>query len=255
MTRYSREDALTERQLELLIRATRELDPPKDYEARLILNATAKMGLRVGELAHLRSDWVNWHDRMIDIPPFDACEFGTDGGVCGYCRGRARDYLETHNTTIDEEMDSLREEFGDSLGDETLRETAEQRIAETNLSFEDALEMRWNPKTENSERSIPFDFDVRVQLCIEEFDDRYDRFPKSVATINRRVDAVAEIAGIEGNVYPHALRATAGTIHASRNVSPYALMSVMGWEDMETARSYISASDESAARELRSKHR
>lgn len=87
------------------------------------------------------------------------------------------------------------------------------------------------------------------------FDDNYDRFPKSKATINRRVNDAAEASDIDLDIYPHALRATAGTIHASRNVSPYALMSVMGWKDMQTARQYIIASDESAAREIRSKHR
>lgn len=255
MTRFSREDALSERQLELLLQATRELGEPKEFQARLIINCAAKMGMRAGEIAHLRADWVNQHDRMIEIPAHDPCDFGTDGGVCGYCRGRARDYLDTHNTTVEEELDELREEFGDDVDDAVLRDRAEARVEEQNVTFEEALEMRWQPKTETSERAIPYDHDVRVQLCIEQFVDEHDRFPRSKATINRRVNEAAEAAGISENVYPHALRATAASIHASRSVSAHALMSTMGWRDMQTARTYISASDESAARELRSKHR
>lgn len=254
MTRYSREDALSERQLELLLRGARSLGEPKAFEATLIINCAAKIGLRVGEIAHLRSEWINWHDRLIEIPAYDACEMGKDGGVCGYCRNRARDYQRTHNTTVEAELEALQEEFGDAVDEAALREQAEDRVAEQNVSFEDALEMRWTPKTSTAERAVPFDHDVRVQLCVEEFDERFDRFPKSVATINRRVDQAAAAAGIESNVYPHALRATAATIHASHAVSPHALMGIMGWADMSTARSYISASEESAARELRSKH-
>jgi len=255
MPRYSREDALSERELELLLRAAREMEPPRDFETRLIINLTAKMGLRSGEAAHLRAEWVNTHDRMIEIPQYDPCDFGKGDHPCGYCRNRARDYLDTHNTTIEAEARALRDEFGDDLPDDTFHEKASERVAETNISFEDALDRRWNPKTPNSERSIPFDHDVRVQLCIERFVDEYDKFPVSKATLNRRVNRAAEIAGISHNVYPHALRATAGSLFAARNVSPYALMGILGWQDMETARSYISASDESAARELRSKHR
>lgn len=220
MTRYSREDVLSEREFELLLRGARELEEPKRFEALLCLYGTGALGLRAGELAHLDSDWINWPNRMIEIPRYDECTNGVGGGVCGYCRTRAEDYQATHG-----------------------------------CSWEEALATRWTPKTETGERSIPFDFDVRVELCIEEIDDRYEHFPKSKATINRRVDDATAASQLELETYPHALRATAATRHASRNVSPYALMSVMGWQDMETARSYIAASDESAARELRSKHR
>ncbi|MFC6720897.1 tyrosine-type recombinase/integrase [Natrialbaceae archaeon GCM10025810] len=221
MPRYSREDVLTERELVLLLEGARKLSPPKDFEARLTLFAAGVLGMRAGEIAHFDTDWIHWPDRMVKIPEYDRCTKGQDGGICGYCRSRVEDYLETHPDT----------------------------------PLEEAIEMRWEPKTPNSVRSIPFDFDVRLELCIEEFDRRYDGYPKSRATVNRRIEEAAQQAGMNGRIYPHSLRATAATIHASRGVSPYALMSVMGWVDMETARTYIRASDESAARELRSKHR
>lgn len=221
MPRYSREDVLSERELVLLLDGARNLSPPMDFEARFVLFAAGVLGMRAGEIAHFNTNWIHWPDRMVKIPEYDRCTKGTDGGICGYCRSRVEDYLTNNPDTTAEEAEA----------------------------------MRWEPKTPNSVRSIPFDFDVRLELCIEEFDRRYDEFPKSRATVNRRInDAVAE-AEVSGRIYPHSLRATAATLHASRGVSPYALMSVMGWVDMETARTYIRASDESAARELRSKHR
>lgn len=220
MTRYSREDVLNERQLVQLLEGARKLNPPKDFEARLVIFASGYMGMRAGEIAHFDTNWIYWPNNMIKIPKYDKCTKGKGGGVCGYCRTRAEDYAETNK-----------------------------------VSFDKALKERWTPKTENSVRSIPFDFDPRLELIIEEFNERYDHFPKSKATINRRVNQAKEHSDVDRKIYPHSLRATAATLHASRGVSPYSLMSVMGWVDMETARTYVAASDESAARELRSKHR
>ena len=98
-------------------------------------------------------------------------------------------------------------------------------------------------------------FDVRVQLIIEEFIDKYERFPISKATLNRRVNRVVNRANVKGRVYPHSLRATAASLLASRDVSLFSLMSFMGWNDIETARSYLSSSEQSAAREIRNKYR
>lgn len=221
MTRFARQDALTEREVVQMLQETWKMkDQNKAFETRLIIHCTARLGMRSGELSHLSSDWVSMREGVIKIPLYEDCEQGKNDSVCGYCRNRARDYVETHE----------------------------------DVSFEEALEMRWNPKTDNAERRIPFDFNVRTEICIERFFKSYQYFPKSKATINRRVDEIAERAGIR-RVYPHCLRATAATCHARREISPYSLMSVMGWKSMETAKVYISASDESAARELRHKYR
>ncbi len=253
MPRYSREDALSERELVLLLRGARELDAPRDYEARLAIMCAARLGMRGGEIIHLSADWINWADRMIEIPAHDPCTKGKDGR-CGYCRHRARDIVETNNVTLDEARATVQEEHGTDLGDEAVEQLAAARV-EDNRSFEEVLEEYWQPKTENAARAIPFDHDVRLQLCIERFAEEYEVYPRSKATMNRRVDAAAEAADLEGRVYPHALRATAATQAASRSVSTHAIMGIMGWATMGTARSYISASGESAARELRSKFR
>lgn len=57
----------------------------------------------------------------------------------------------------------------------------------------------------------------------------------------------------EEDIYPHALRATAATEMALYDISAAALSSIMGWSDISTARAYIRASDENAAKEVRAK--
>lgn len=253
MVRYSRDDALTEREFVLLLESTNKLKPQKQIETKFILMAAGRLGLRGGEIAHIDQSWVNESEKMIRVPKHHDCTGGTNSGeVCGYCRNRIRDYLQTHNVTFEEAMGNVEEEF-DGISHEAKVEIAEQRVEE-NLTIDDVKNEWWQPKTAAAVRSIPYDFDVRLQLTVERFFDKYNSFAKSKATLNRRVDTVAEKAPIDKSVYPHSLRATAATTHASRNVSPYALMSIMGWRDMDTARTYISASDESAAIEVRSKH-
>jgi hypothetical protein len=253
--RHSKEDALSERQYELLFETTHKLDDKYAFEARFCLVCAAKLGMRAGEIAHVSSDWLNWSAKTIDIPEFDNCTKGADGEACGYCRGRARDYVETHNISIDDAKERITAEFDTELTNEQLTEMAEQRVAEQSVTFEEALEKRWNPKTINSSRSIPFDFDTRTELCIERFDEQYDVFPKSKATVNRRINRLVDESPVETRVYPHCLRATSASFHAARDVSAYSLMSILGWDNLETARSYIAANDETAAKEIRSKHR
>jgi integrase len=256
MVRYSREDALTEREFVLLLEAVDKMKEQKQLETKFILMAAGKLGMRGGEIAHIRESWMNKHENLIEIPKHDSCNKGAFGGeICGYCRNRAKDYLDTHNTSKEEELVEINKEFGDQIDEETKNSVAEQRINDKNKTIDDVKDMWWKPKTTAAIRSIPYDFNIRLQLTVERFFEKYDKLNISKSTLNRRVDTVAEKSELNKRIYPHSLRATAATTHASRNVSPYALMSIMGWRDMETARTYISASDESAAIEVRSKHR
>jgi site-specific recombinase XerD len=113
---------------------------------------------------------------------------------------------------------------------------------------------RWHPKTATSARAVPFDLSLRVELCIERFTDRYDEFPVSRSTLNRRVQTVAEKADICGRVYPHSLRATAASYHAYQGVAPVPLQALMGWSDLATAQKYIRISGTVTANALRQVH-
>lgn len=119
------------------------------------------------------------------------------------------------------------------------------------LTIEDAMAQRWEPKTEHSVRTIPFDFDEEVEAAVRLFFDEFDEYEHSRASINRRVDRVAEAAGLETqNVYPHALRATAATNLAYQGVPAPALQSMMGWSKLSTATKYIRLSGTATAEAL-----
>lgn len=258
--RHSREDALTDREFEHLVRASYNVKESQRLEARAALFLAGRLGLRGGEIAHLEEDWIDWKDRVIEIPEHAACTKGKfEGEVCGYCRRRALEELRTNNLTVDEAIEAVQYELDDDvlrdLGEEGIRQAALNLRDEVNITYEEAISRRWKPKTKQSARRVPYDFDIRAEMLIEEFFEEFEAWTKSKSTVNRRIERLAERAEIEIDVYPHALRATAASTHASRGVSAYSLMSTMGWSDISTARAYINGNDEQAAREIRSKHR
>lgn len=219
--RHSHQDAVDERTFEELLEATHHLTEPFDIQCRFVLVAAGRLGMRAGEIAHVREDWVDWERGRIKIPAFDPCDKGKHGGLCGYCKKRAQE----------------RAEHADDL---TLREARAER---------------WEPKTNNSARSIPFDFDADVEDAVEEFFWYYDQYPASRVSINRRVDRVAEEMGYPTErVYPHSLRATAATWHAYSSLPPTALQALMGWSKLSVAQKYIRLSGEQTAQSLREAH-
>jgi len=122
------------------------------------------------------------------------------------------------------------------------------------LTYDEALEERWEPKTKHSVRAVPYDFDDEVAAVVEAFaaTGGYDH---SRVSVNRRVDRVAEAAGLNTDeVYPHALRATAATYHAYRGLPAPALQSLMGWSQLAVAEKYIRLSGEQTANALREVH-
>jgi len=124
------------------------------------------------------------------------------------------------------------------------------------MTFEAAMERRWCPKTDMASRAVPFDFSPRVELVMERFFDRYDEFPFSRKTVNRRVTRAAEKAEEidPESTYPHCLRSTAATYHASRGLKAIQLQAFLGWEEVETAQKYVQLTGEHTARALRNVH-
>lgn len=205
MTQHSHERALSDAEFEEVLAATHELEEPFNVQCRFVLVAGGRLGMRAGEICHFRASWVDWDKRQIRIPAFDPCD-KSDGKPCGYCKKRARSAVENHD----------------------------------DWTFAHALDRRWNPKTPNSARAIPFDFDAKVQDVVEEFTFWYDRYPLSRASINRRVDRMVAAAGYPvDKTAPHPLRATAATYHAYRGLPAPALQSLFGWSDLGTAMKYL----------------
>lgn len=209
MVRHSKQDALSEAEYKRLLEAAYDLDKPFDEQTLFVLYVAGRLGLRAGELAHIRESWIDWDRQQINIPRRDKCDFGKGGSICGYCYQQAE--LATR--------------------------------CNEDLTLDEALDQRWEPKTENSARAVPFGWDDDIVAVIEAFFERYDCWPRCRAVVNRRVTMVAQEAGIDPeDVYPHCLRATAGTFHAYRGLSTLALQSLMGWARIDTARKYLRVS-------------
>lgn len=214
MTRHSSEDAISDAEFDELLAAADELSDPYRAECRLVLVATGRLGLRAGEVCHLREAWIDWDKQQIRIPRHDACD-------CGYCLDRA-DAAAGADPALD-------------------------RVT--------ARDQRWNPKTPQSARAVPFGFDEQVADVLRSYFFFHDNFPRSRSAINRRVDRVLRAAGYpEDYTYPHALRATAASYHAFRGLPPAALQSLFGWADLATANKYVRLSGGATAKALAAAH-
>lgn len=216
---YSKEYALTDREFELLLEATYEMDDYFGLEARFIVLTAGRLGLRASEICHIRQSWLDERRRMIVIPGSQRCTQGKDGGLCGSCKQSARQKAK-HNADI---------------------------------SAEQAKATMWSPKTSAAAREIPFDADPRAELVVERYLDKYDRFQSSQTGVNRRVTNAAEQTDEldPDRVTPHGLRATAASRFAARGLDVVALQSMFGWAQLSTAHHYIRRSGENTARAIR----
>lgn len=227
--RSAKEDIPTPREYRALLRAAREKVDMKGedtqefrLECTFIIRVMGEVGLRGGELAHLSDEWVDYSQNIIEIPNFDRCEMGQDGGACGYCKHQAR----------------LRSKKRDDT------------------TYETALREYWQPKTESSARRIWFGWDEDLVEIIDEFLYKNDRYTGSRASVNRRIDRIAEACERveKEDVYPNALRAHAAKFHSVRGMRAYHLKEFMGWSDVDGAMDYIKMSSSDIESELRRIH-
>lgn len=223
-TRHSKEDALSDREFQLLLEGADELnDSYYGIQGRFCVLLAGRLGMRRGEIGHMKESWVDWRRNMIEIPMHEPCygERGGDG-ICGDCRQLA-DQMVDHNPE---------------------------------LTREEAHAQFWKPKTPAAAREIPFDFSPRVELVLERFFDRHDEWPHSCQAINRRITKAAEIAEeIDADtIYPHCLRASAASFHAARGLRVLPLQAMMGWSKATTAQAYVQQSGENTRRALSRVH-
>lgn len=221
MVRHSHQDALTESEFGQLVEATDDVEKQYQDECLFVLVAAGRLGMRGGEIAHIHEDWINWDQQQIVIPRFDPCDHGQEGTVCGYCRSQSQ--LAVENGTYED--------------------------------LEEAVQNRWEPKTANSARAIPFNFDAFVEATVREFFEGHDRYPHSRVSINRRVDRVLRAAGYPTDkCYPHSLRATAASYHAYQGLPAAALQSLFGWSNLQTAQKYLRLSGGATEKALNDVH-
>lgn len=135
------------------------------------------------------------------------------------------------------------------------QQAVQEANADDTKTVEEAFDERWQPKTPQSSRAIPFDFDPWVEAVVEGFFERFEQYEHSRASINRRVDRLLEAADLpKDTCYPHALRATAATYHAYSGVPTPALQNLMGWAQLSTAQKYIRLSGGQTGEALREAH-
>lgn len=217
--RHTKDDALDKREFELLLEGTYRMDGYYALQCQFVVLVAGRLGLRAGEIAHMTEDWIDWRRNMIVVPRHQKCAKGRDGGMCAYCRNKAA-----------------------------------QKVAHNDeLTSEAALASMWSPKTEAAAREIPFDATARTEIVVERFFERFEAWPASRQSINRRVDRAARFADeiAESDVYPHALRATAASYFASSGLDVFALKAMLGWAQLSTAKCYVSSSGERTAQAIR----
>ena len=301
MVRHSRERALSDREFERLLQGIERIDCDwYRLQTRFVVLVAGRLGMRAGEIAHMREDWVDFRSGMIRIPEQDHCDKGEDGGPCGYCRSLAKSVVSHAVPTLHESRLELLEqgqlvdlgmgyqellaahrarsaghvtdeEFDDRVDDalamadrsgrdgwdafDDLESRARTYRDRRDVTLDEALEQYWIPKTDAAAREIPFDFEPRAEIVIEDFFDMVERYPTSRTTVNRRVDDALEAAGMDANACsPHGLRATAASHHAGRGLDVVALQSMFGWVQLDTAMKYIQASGTNTQRALNAVH-
>ena len=221
-TTHSKDDALNEREFELLYEGAAAMDGYQGLEAEFIVVVAGRLGLRLSEISHLQADWIDWRDDLIQIPAHEPCTKGRHGDHCGQCEQAIAQCVD--------------------YNDEVQRE--------------DVVDNWWRPKTQAAVRGVPFDWCPRADIQLERFFEEFDAFERSGSAIGRRVTSAAELApGLDPDeIYPHCLRATAATLLSGKGLSAHALCSMFGWANLSTARVYLARSDQNTQRAVRSVH-
>lgn len=129
-------------------------------------------------------------------------------------------------------------------------ERAEEYAEGRDMTVEEALELCWSPKTEAGVRAIYYGWSQQTVNAVEEFADIVGELDMSASTINRRVDKLADRAGIERNLYPHALRASSALFWADVGLEAAYLQAIMGWRSIEVAVAYLQASGRQLAQRI-----
>ncbi|AEH39173.1 site-specific integrase [Halopiger xanaduensis] len=227
-TENAKEDAPKPREYRALKRAAQEKvtsarqdDVEFQLECEFVLRTMGELGLRAGEISHMRESWIDFDRCEIHVPEHDQCNMGDDGGPCGYCKAQAKD-------------------------------SAEKR----DITYETALRERWKPKNEHAARTIWFGWDEDLVELIDEFMYKNGEYLHSRVSVNRRIKTIASECEMvdKDEVYPHALRAHAAMYHAKKGMRAYHLSELMGWSNIDAAMDYIKMTADDVKTEMKRVH-
>lgn len=227
-------------------------DSKKELEACYIILLAGRLGLRTGEIQHVREGWIDWIRGEIAIPRHDPCG-------CMNCWVAAKqksssdedEFRKEMSKAIRKRIDSDTSRDPDEIIDEMLPEDNElppevedknDKTDQDDRTAEDILyEERWQPKYERSARRIPFGHSKRLTAVIMEYLQQYEYMEITQPTMNNRVERAAELAeGVDPeNITIRGLRATAATNYATYIRNPKAIQDLMGWTRIETGVRYL----------------
>jgi integrase len=101
----------------------------------------------------------------------------------------------------------------------------------------------WKVKKPMSARTIPVKkMEPALWELLRAYFRLYDKITMHPSTVWRRVKNLARKAGLDENLHPHGLRATAATYWGYRMDNEYDFCDLFGWEDSKTAKHYVKRS-------------
>lgn len=208
--RYAAQDAPNPEEMDALYAATFERADERQKELE-----DRFIVISGGRLTFRRAEMLHFNASWVD-PVNKMIEIPAhDECSCPYCVAQAQEYAENNDTTVEE-----------------------------------ALQHYWSPKTRASNRHVYYGWSEQTIDAVERFALEVGSLDMAPKTINNRLDALAEYAGIERNLYPHALRAASAMFFADLGIEAYYLQALMGWTDLDVAVSYLQASGVQIARRL-----
>ena len=200
----AKDDALSEEDFDRLVKACEQTDQP--IENRFVILMAGMLGLRIGEIAHMKKSWIDFDRELITIPHHEPC-------ACSYCITRMK-----------------------------------KRMKRKNIPPREVMGEQWRPKSEAGARTIYFGFDPEVKEVLKTIMIKYKQCPFIVTTIYSRIRRLGKTTGLD--VYPHALRATAGFKFAFDGINAKTLQTIMGWSNLLMADAYIRSSGAMAKKEI-----
>lgn len=255
-TERSSDEALRQPTFVRLYRGAFEIDDrERSLQAAYIILIAGRLGLRTGEIQHVREAWIDWRRGEIAIPRHDPCG-------CMNCwiaakkkaaaddeniRQEIVELIKEHddidsNENLDEQVDTMLEDLeGEEQIENSDGDTDDQDGDEDRNPLEILYEERWQPKYERSARRVPFGYSRRLTAVLMLFFENNDCLEITQVTMNNLVTEAAENAeGVDPeDITLRGLRATAATHYTTIVRNPKVLQDVMGWTRIETAVRYI----------------
>lgn len=235
--RPSRRDALAVNRYYHLYVGALQID---NYDRRLkacfVILMAGRLGLRVGEIQHLREAWIDWKRGEIVIPEYDPC-------ACYECWIRAYDVWGRRGLAELQNNDEWEASanWNELLADERKEVVAMADYCTPENLYDILTTEQFSPKSDRGARVVPFGWSYRITACLMSFFDEFDCLDMRRDNVNGLIkEAASNAKGVSAeNLSAHPLRATGLTFLADVANDSKLLQDVPGWQDPETARNYF----------------